>query len=308
MADPQSVIDNIIERLRLTLEEAKADKYPDSYVLRQVVQSAYSTVWSDLNMGREDPVCLRYAIDVQANTKFIVLPPMVQEVWRMATLTDDGMIEKEWWPQGQNHPCGPGWFLESNMLGFRPYPQGIETWSIWYVPSGDCYLHKGTATAGAEETVDGVTGIWEFTLGATPSLGILDRRDSAYAGAAFRTLDDDLPLIERASESYDPRTRLLRLRYPIATADTNGAGEDIDYEIAPIGATAMIDAIAARAAKSLGVARNVDQKKMLYLDHEYLRHKKTLNDRYGNLNIKKGKHQERYTRENENYHLNPFGT
>lgn len=307
MTPSGSVIDSIIEQVRFLLEEAKVDKYTDDYLLRHVVQDAYATVWADLQLGRDDPICLQMAFSTVANQKRLILPPNVQSVERIAQYdATSGDIAAEWYPRDLEHPAGPSWFIEGNMLGFRPYAGAAADWELWYWPSGDFMLHKGTGTVGAEETVGTETGVFDITLDATPEIGMIDRRDNAYAGGVFRVLEDGKPWTERYIDSFDPTTRVITLRHPIDAADLPAADADVDYEIAPVSMSSMIGCIAAHGAKILGVSRDISDKKMKFLEAHYYRGKKTLHDRLTNTNAHLGRHFRRNTRDNDNWGWNPF--
>lgn len=282
-----SMIYSILETMRYLIGEATADKYDDDFCVRAVIGPEYAFIIENLSMSSGNPLVVRRSITVPAGTRHVVLPPGVHEVWRLAKLGERGDLTEDFYPMGQWHPYGPGWFLEGNLLSFRPYPATEQTWVLWYVPSGDIPLHYAKTGSTSEA---GSTS--RFTLASPVTVGMLDERESAYEGQVLRYLGK--PVQERIIEAYDAATRTCTLRNPITVPGTTGHV----YEIAPLGWQMLWQAIAARAAMNLGTARGASEKKMRALDLEYQRAMKGIRDKLTNFNQRMGHFMDKNTADN----------
>lgn len=278
-----SFLDSVIEYARFILEEPAGDtQYSDAFVARQIIPSTYDEVMNSIALGQENPILFRYTISLAASTEYYVLPPCVRQVWRLGKIDTNGAVTHDWYPRGEFSPLGRGWSIEANTLAFSPIPSQAEDWTLWYVPSCDFMCHKGSGTVvgTARDTID---------LAASPSLGILDQRPNAYAGAVLRVIHSGAPWQERVISSYDVATRRAVVRVPFATTGYPAAAAAITYEIAPIAHLSLWKAIACRTAFNLGVARNVSEKKLALIDAEYRRALKAIRDRLGNIQGRRNK-------------------
>ena len=164
------------------------------------------------------------------------------------------------------------------------------------MPSGDfhpVYDQQGEVSDDAEGDPK------VLTLGDTPKLGWHDRRPMAYGGAVLRILRDvpgDKTIIEEhIIESHDVDAGTVTTRTPFQYYE---AGDSVWYEIAPIGMQSLLQAIAMRASISLGVDVDVSQKKMNDLKVEYQMALKTAGDIFTNMNMRRSKRYERWTKYN----------
>lgn len=132
----------------------------------------------------------------------------------------------------------------------------------------------------------GDTDGWLLTnkvdLATTPTAGMLDRRDSAYIGQIFRFLPTTgrVQSSQITAFSWNESTWTVTLRTPI---DVGSAGTTLRYEIVPEGATAVCDAIAARAAQKIGTGMKISQSHQKDLLREYRMAMKTIGDNLTNI-------------------------
>jgi hypothetical protein len=305
-----SILKTIIERLR-NYHDLSTTKWDDDYLIRNVVMPEYVNVLGRLALDYDNPVHLRYSLDVNTTTEYYVLPPMVGEIRRISIfIRDTRRISQELVPKDFNHPSGEGWSIEGNMLAFRPLPSRDETWDVWYIPTGDFLMHYATdGVLSASE--DEVSGYDTFTLSADPALGDVDKRVNAYAGAMLRILDGGGGVVEeRVIESYDAATRTCTLRLPLTSQEFQGSSTsttepdlppitEMTYEVVPVGMSqAMTSAVAASGAMNVGLLMDASGVKMTLLGREYKRHLKTIADRLNHMNMRKPDHYDRNTRDN----------
>lgn len=287
---------SVIERARFLIEDTASDtQYNDQFLARQVIPQVYEEIMSLLKLNAENPILFRYSVPLVAGTEYYILPPAIQQIWRLGKLdATTGVITNDWFPRGESSPMARGWSIEGNMLAFSPIPTEAETWTLWYVPSCDFMCHKGTGviTGTDRDTI---------TLAAAPDLGILDQRPNAYAGAVLRVIHSGVPWQERVIASYDVSTREAVVRIPFDTTNWPGDGEDITYEIAPIAWTSLWNAISLRIAFNIGVARNMSEKKLGLLDGDYRRAIKSIRDKLGSMMGRRTKGFDNQTYDNRDF-------
>lgn len=304
-----SILKTIIERLR-NYHDLSTTKWDNDYLVRNVVMPEYVNVLGRLSLDYDNPVYLRHSVEVDKETEYYLLPPMVGEIRRISIFRQNSrLISKEIVPRSFNHPTGEGWAIEGNVLAFRPLPQRNETWDIWYIPTGDFLMHwatDGTLQASQDEA----SGYDRFVLSQSPSLGDLDKRENAYAGGMLRVLDGGGGVVEeRIIESYDASTRTctLRLAFNDQEAQTTTSTtepdlpdiQNITYEVVPLGMSQpMVSAIAAAGAMSVAILNDSSMAKTTLLTREYGRHLKTIGDRLNHMNMRKPDHYDRNTRDN----------
>ena len=295
----------VIERLRGFLDDPMVNaKYDNSFLAAHIIAPAMADVYSRMNMTSDNPVLIRHSITLNTGQEYYQLPAMIGSVWRLAFLGDHGEIIREYLPRGVFHPSGPGWALEENLLVVRPYPTGTETIDIWYSPSGQYMPHYGDGMLDA----DGYT----LTLDATPTLGLLDRRDGAYNGSILRLLPEDGMIEERVIDEHLVCAGTLRVRRPFVlcgdihtheSSSSSSSNENlhiaVTYEVAPQGSQGMYEAIACRAALKLSTYRNASQKHRNFILDEYKSAIKTLRDHLTNMQLRTGKYHQKDTVDNE---------
>ena len=299
----------VIERVRAYLDEASLDaKYTNDYLVRHVITPEMVNVMSRLSMNFSNPVRIRHSITLSKTQEHYVLPPNIGEIYRVAILDTENRVTEEWMPRNEFHPRGPSWQIQGNMLSFRPLPTKDSTVDIHYIPNGDFLPHylKGSASTDGGE----LTSYTTFVFDSVPTLGAIDNRENAYAGATLRVwtsaahdggLPDKTVVEERIIESYDASTRTATVRRPF-TADINSDGTKpgLEYEVAPVGMSSLYQAIACAAAINLGTARNITQKQMQFLMLQYKINMKTIGDNLSNMQSRIGKHYDKRTVDNSN--------
>lgn len=310
-----SYLRTICQMARFYTDEVTADaKYSDSFLVNNLVYPAMTDVLARLNLNQDNPITVRHSVSLLPGVEYYQLPPGVQEVWRVAVLDTAGNVVGDWYPRGVMNPRGPGWTLEGNLLGVRPFPTNGQSIEVWYIPSGDVMCHIGTGYLQGDELV----------LAATPTLGMRDRRPNAYAGSILRILGETWQ--DRVIAAYDARTRVVRVRVPFdsefAESDSQDTGvtggtfsgsstssggfstsalsssgdypQTVTYEVAPIYSAALYETIAVAVALKLAVARKMTDK-IPMLEREYRKAIKTITDNLMNLQMRAPKAVDRDT-------------
>ena len=307
-----SMLKTVAEKVRFYLDDPDLDaKYTDQYLVRYIIGPAMVDVVARLNLNQDNPVVVRHSISLVENQEYYLLPPGIQEVWRLATIDSTGRILTDNKPRGVWNPRGPGWALEGNLLTMRPFPTQAETVDLWYVPSFDVQMHYGTGVLRGR-TVEFAT---------TPTLGLLDRRQNAYAGCVLRLLPESPGVVqEMIIASYDAETRTATVRLPFgaeysdgssssqpsatvsggvgsseSSSSSDGFSDTVTYEVAPKMGQALWEAIACASACKLAVAKNVSEKKLGFLEREYKKAMKTITDNLQNMQMRTGKAFEKNT-------------
>ena len=303
----------VIERVRAYLDEAIVDaKFTNDYLVRHVSCPEMVNVISRLSNNADNLIRVRHSITLVDGQEFYVLPPNIGEIFRFAVIDLEGRITKEFLPRNEFNPRGPGWQIEGNMLSIRPYPATGETADIHYIPNGDFQPHYHT---GSESTQGGeMTSYTTFVFDPTPTLGAIDNRENAYAGATLRVwttaaghhggLPDHAVLEERIIESYDASTRIATVRRPFTADISTATKPGLRYEVAPVGMNSLIQAISCAAAINLGTARNITQKQMQFIVLQYKMAMKTIGDNFSFMQARKPKSYHKDTVDNR---LHLFG-
>lgn len=318
----QSFLTTICEQVRFYLDDITVDaKFSNGFLVQNVIYPVTADILARLNLNQDNPILIRHTIALVADQEYYQLPPTVQEVWRVATTDSTGQVISEAYPRGVMHPNGPGWALEGNTLCIRPFPAGAESIQLWYVPNQDVMFHAGTGYLQGDE----------FVLGATPTLGLIDRRHNAYVGAMLRLIPSTGLIQERIIRGYDAVNRIVYLRapfYPELIPEDNSSDGTLSawsgsstssggfttsiwtsnssvgytqttlYEIAPPYIAALWEAIAIGCALKLGLARNMRTEKFGLLEREYKKAMKTIMDNLANMQMRTGKSYQKDTVDN----------
>ena len=306
MNPSSSFIKTVLDRMRVMVDEPDVDaRYTDDFLLRHCVMPSMVDVYSRLNSNSDLPIVNRFAVTLAAGQRYYQLPPCIQEVWRLVTLDETGNITGDWYPRHQMHPSGPGWSLEGNTLVIDPPIVEPFTLHVFYVPNGDFFPHYAVATsANLSFAADGVTHRLE--LMATPTMGVIDRRENAYTGAVVRVLDGNTEhtIEERiiSAHSYDPATNkwYIEVRQNFTR---HAVGDILTYEIAPAGSQPLYEAIATEAAMKLGVFRKVSQEHMQRIMLMHRASMKTIKDNVANFQLRTGKSFSKNTVDNAQFML-----
>lgn len=293
-----SFLKTVIERVRGYLDDADFDaKYQDQFLIQHVIMPALVDVWSRVSLNADNPVMLDYTITLVNDQECYVLPSCVgevHEVVQMATSGNDGQPITEMIPRHRMSVGGPTWALEGNMLCFRPFPSGVDgitPFTIRYTSNGDMSPHYCDGTNMGTIGASGLT----FVFAATPTLGLLDKRENCYAGQIIRILDGTV-FEERIIASYNAATRTCTMKRPFASSVGTHA-----YEVAPSRSQGMVEAVSIACALKLGTWRKSSQAQMGMFTQQYRSAIKTIGDNMANMQMRTGKSWAKDTRDNPNW-------
>ncbi len=294
-----SVLITALDRIRGYMDESSS-KWTNDHIVRHMLMPEYVNVWARLTLSREEPILIRHRLDLNSTDQYYQLPPNVGEVWGIIEWGTDGRKIRDWAPKGRRADSGPGWAIEGNTLSLEPLlNRASHNLDLWYMPNGDFMPHY--AEDGTLEEVD--DEVKRLYLTDSPKFGVVDRRPEAYAGSVLRLLPDSPGVVEeRIISTHKPEANppYVEVRIPFTHARESlgdpwsGSSESetsaaVKYEITPFCTQSFISAMAASAAMSLGVRKDVSDKKMKHLNMEYRKHLKTAGDHLANINMRKPK-------------------
>ena len=292
-----SFLKTVLERVRGYLDDSDFDaKYQDQFIVQHVIMPALVDVWSRVSLNADNPVMLDYTVTLVENQECYVLPSCVgevHEVVQMSANQNNGLPATELVPQHRMSVGGQVWALEGNMLCFRPFPTGvtgITPFTIRYTSNGDMSPHYEATAAG----IINATGT-TFQFVASPTLGLLDKRENCYAGQIIRILDGNV-FEERIIASYDAASRTCTMKRPFTS--TPGTHS---YEVAPSRSQGMVEAVSIACALKLGTWRKCSQVQMAMFTQQYRSAIKTIGDNMANMQMRTGKSWAKDTRDNPNW-------
>jgi len=290
-----SALYTILEKIRGFLDSSDLNsKYDNDWITKHIIATSAVDVLARIAMTDQNPIVIRHSLTIEEGSEYYALPPNIQRVLRIAKLTEAGAVEWDWCPEDEAHPTGPKWALEGNVIAFRPFPTVDEDITVWYTPNGSVCPHY-SAAGGA---CDDATSATEFTLTETPTLGVFDRRENAYAGCVLRFLTPLKVWQERIIESYDAETRVCTLRVPITNAGTTTGHT---YEIMPPAHYALWEAIAAWGAMKMGAMAKISGTHMEFIRIQYAAAIKTIRDQLSTIQSRTGPHLSKNNYNNPNY-------
>lgn len=274
-----------LERIRAYMDSDESEKYSDSFLINHIIGPSMVDVLSRLNMDADNPIMLRHSLSTVQDVRHYQLPPCIGEIWRLVLTDDSGNMIAEEIPRGLRNPCGRGWSIEGNLISFDPMPQVAMDLQIWYTSNGDVRPHY-SADGG---TLDSTRLI--LTLDTSPDLGILDRREQAYAGQVLRMIPASGTIEERVITSHDVSAGTVTVKVSFSADTATGATKR--YEIAPIGSEPLYEAISVRGALKLGAMRNISGTKRGVLIQELQSSLKSISDNLANMQARTGKYFDR---------------
>lgn len=315
-----SFLRTVIERVHGYMDSDEVEKYTDDYIVRHVIGPSMVDVLARVNLNADNPIVLRFSITLVPGQQYYQLPCSIGEVWKIAILDTGGRVISEELPRGVHNPRGMNWAIEGNLLSIMPYPGNAQSFEVWYTSNGDYAPHHSTGGGSLDSELT------TFTLGS-PSTGSLDRRPGAYIGQILRLLPSAPGAIEeRVISDHDPVGGTVTVRMPFTQLQYQGAWSgatayavndvvtsggsqyvcvsahtnhippnttywraNTPYEIAPLGAEALYEAIAARASMKLGAFRNISQAKRQAIQFEYASALKSITDNLANMQMRTGK-------------------
>ena len=308
MDTTRSFLKTVIERVRGYLDDGDFDaKYTDQFLVTHVIMPGLVDVWSRCSLNADNPVLLSYDITLVNDQECYVIPPCVGEVHEIVQYTgttgaipNNGLPTADIYPRHRMSVGGQNWALEGNMICFRPFPQdltGNTTWTIRYTTNGDMAPHYSTNVAGGSaSSLDATRTL--FTVSDSPQLGLLDKRENAYAGQILRILDGNV-FEERVIASYNPVTRVATLKRPFSSNVTTGAHI---YEIAPAQSQGMVEAVSLACSLKLGAWRKIAQSHAQMLNMQYRSAIKTIGDNLSNMQLRTGKGWAKDTRDSPGWY------
>jgi hypothetical protein len=306
MDSTRSFLKTVIERVRGYLDDADFDaKYTDQFLVQHVVMPSLVDVWSRCSLNADNPVMLSFDVTLANDQECYVIPPCVGEVHEIVqftgtngTQTSDGVPTSDLYPRHRMSVGGQNWALEGNMLCFRPFPQNLSgntTWTIRYTTNGDMSPHYHDSTVTNAGSLN--AGKTEFTFSTSPSLGLLDKRENAYAGQVLRILDGDV-FEERVIASYNPATRVATLKRPFSTPT---AGAHL-YEVCPAQSQGLVEAVSLACSLKLGAWRKISAAHAQMLQLQYRSAIKTIGDNLSNMQMRTGKGWAKDTRDSPGWY------
>lgn len=297
MPGSESILQNVLDRIRVELDEAEVDaKYSDSYLLKNVIPASMSDVLERLNSDRKNKVACSYEFTTVQNQEYYRLPANVAQVREVFLVDSEGNPRSRIPYRGENNVWGPGYSLQGNELRLNPKPHGALTAQVIYLPTGGFQPHYATdGTLNANKD--------EITLSTSPSLGVLDRREGAYNGQMVRVIPSSGP-IETAvikSHTWDGTNWKITLRRPLA--DT--AAGTISYEVVDQPSLSLVDTVVYAAVIRIAVARRVSGTVINNFRIMYNQSIKTEGDRVTSMDLKASVYDEktRYRKVDPSYGL-----
>jgi len=265
-----SILMTTLERIRTFLDDPSLDaKYDNDFLVRQIIEPEMVNVITAINQNRDEPILCKFSLDALGlNDTHIELPPNIGIIHRITSLNAAGEVLDDIAKRDETDPRGPGWHLDGRDLYLRPdWTPDTAGYEVWYTPSGDFNPHyassDGTlaADAGTPLVVD------QLTFAATPTVGGIDMRESAYVGGVLRVWSGNKTVVqERVITSYNANTKVVVVRTGFTTPVVAG---EVQYEIVPEFMGQIWQAVALASSMNLGVARNINEKHMAYLKEQF---------------------------------------
>jgi len=205
---------------KMTDEPSVSPKYTDADLV-ELIQSAFDTIISDINLNSDHPIVVRHNISVSGTQQDYLLPPNVGEIWHIAKINDSTQLPGwEIWPSNEWDFSGRGFTIQGNMVHLMTPWNQPWTLQISYIPNGEPAIHKATASAGTASSI---------TFPASVTDGTLDIRPNAYAGYLVRILENTGAGQERVVSAYDTPTGVATIRPDWTTTPDNTSV----YEVLP---------------------------------------------------------------------------
>jgi len=300
MDTTNSFLYTVLARVRGYLDDVDVDaKYTDDYIIRHLLTPTMVDVLSRLNLTTASPVILTFDISLSTSVYTYVLPPCIGEVLRLAVVDSDNNLLVDAYPRDRMDYRGKKWAIRGNPgayeLSLDEILLGTGTCQLWYASTGDVLPHYGTGT------LADVSGTDTFTLAASPTLGVLDRRPNSYCGQVLRLLPASGAVEERIISTHVLSGGSWKVTVEKPFTETSDGS--ILYEIAPSGSQPLYEAISARTAMKMAAPRkNITEMQYNRIVTEYKSSLKTIGDNLTNLNARSGRAFEKATVDN------PFAT
>jgi len=283
----------VIDRTRGYLDDPEIDaKYDDAFMVKHIISPSFASIASRINNSSSQTITMWIPFPLTSGTAHYQLPPCVGEVWRIGERDDNLTVTREAVPRSEYHVRGMNWKVEGNTITFTPAPdQSYSDMELQFMHNGEIAPFVATGTLNASK--DTVT----IAISATPSLGIMDRRPSAYAGNILRLLPTNGVVEERLIESWEVSGSnfVATVRLPF----TNATAGSVTFEIAPYGLESLYEAAAAAGALKLGTYRKISGSHYQMIQMQYRDAMKTAMDHFSNRQMRVPKYFERNTVDNK---------
>lgn len=287
-----SYLRSAVERVRTTLDASRADggKYTDAFILNYMLSTAMTNVLSRLSHTSGCRILQSFTISPVASQRTYMLPPCVEAVLRLDFADSSGNRTGEIQPSSPWSAAGQGWRLEGTpgllQIVFDTAPHPGQELHVIYVNNGDWLPHLGTGTLSVA-----ASGLQQLSLSNTPTLGLLDRRASAYLGSHVRILSNSpAPVQERRIKRHWFDSGTWRIEFDETSPALSGS---VEYEIAIPGFGAFHQACAMLAAYDLSVSLNLPAGKQGGILTMYRTALKTAGDNLTHMNRALGVYMER---------------
>lgn len=275
-----SVIYNILSQVRTYLDEPESDgKYTNAYLVKHLIPAATADVVSRINNTNSGRIIQKFSISLQDTVTRYRLPPHIGNIVRFVKVDSNSIPIADAKPRDIMHWREEGWRVEGSpgildLIVPRP-PKVAQTLELWYVPNGQQRLLFGTTTLTADPEVT-------LTV-ASATLGDIDRRDDAYAGAFLRLIPDKATnSTERIAESLISSSAFsdagATTITPATSLDHSSSTNTRDFEVVPLLTIAFEECIALRTAMKVGISKGWSRNKKEDFRQEYLMALKTASD------------------------------
>ena len=207
---------------RMTDEPGLVPKYTDADMVEQLT-SAMTVIMSEIHNNTDHNIICRFDIDLVPGVQSYILPPNVGEVWAVRKMSATAPIIPIYEVWADNHWSShqSGFVIEGNEFRFLTDWRSTDTLELLYVPNGESFMHKATATAASAGSI---------TFPASVTDGTLDTRANSYAGYLCRLLSDTSGYVqERIINSYNNITRVAELTTDWSPTPTG----TVVYEVLP---------------------------------------------------------------------------
>lgn len=207
---------------QVTDEPSLLPKYTDADVV-ELVTSAMTVVMSEIHNNSDHNIINRFDIPLVPGQQSYILPPNVGEIWAVRKMSTTRPIIPIYEVWSDNHWSShqSGFVIEYNEFRLLSDWRSTDTLELLYVPNGEAFMHKATATS---------VGANKIVFPSSVTDGTLDTRANAYGGYLVRILSDTMGYVqERIVDTYNNVTRTATL-----TTDWNPTPMGtIVYEVLP---------------------------------------------------------------------------
>lgn len=301
MSTTYSYLKTTLDAIRLNIDEASTNgKYSDTVLLRNVLRPSIQDVMHRVHNSSQLPVVCRFDFTMPADQDTVTLPPCISQIWSVWQM--DSTFTYETGEVLKRHDLdsrGFGYRFEGNSFKLQEAVNTPMYFRIYYVHSGSGEWHYGGTSKEGTAATSGAS-VSTFTMNASPTFGVVDKRINAYAGQIVRCFPSTGMTEERTISSYLYTSSVYRATLANAFDIVDGT---VEYEIVPPGPPSMWDAVTYNACIRLGTIRSMTQKQMAYFHDLNRAAMKTLLETVGNFDGRNGKSFTDETKDTRRYLL-----